>query len=175
MNIRELRAFPALPEGYFEFREVLERRLTREALFARPSNVAIFHAVAALESMIWNLRPIAEMELSLRMAMGLPVEVGMYSMAIHGFGSGLTHLIRELHQRAAAAAHAVGFDPAILAEAQTALRTANGQGELLIVLGDVELGWRDCRVEGRTLRVPSKSPERMVQSFQRSLDLEAER
>lgn len=49
MNVRQLRAAPVLPEEYLEVRAALEDTLGREPLFARPVDVAIFHAVSALE------------------------------------------------------------------------------------------------------------------------------
>lgn len=175
MDLRLLRATPVLPEAYFEVRDVLERTITREALFGRPVDLAVFHAVAALERQIWEMRPAAALALDLRRRLGLPVEVSAYSMVIHGVGYGLTQLLRLLHQRAPGPVGAVAFDAAALAEAGSALRVATRISELFIVFGDVELGWRDCVVDDRTLRVPSRSPERLVRSLQRSLDLEAER
>src|SRR5437867_99584 len=132
MDLRQLRAAPVLPEPYFEARDALERMITREPLFARPVDLAVFHAVATLERQIWELRPIAEREIFLRMMAGLPVEVGIYSMVIHSWGSALTHLLRLLHQRAPAPVGAVALDAAVLAEAASALKAATRISELFI-------------------------------------------
>jgi hypothetical protein len=173
VSIRGLRSSPELPDAYFAFRDAVEARILREPLFRRPSNVAVYHAIWAVELMVWKLRPLAEVEIMTRLAMGLVVEVGAFSMVIHGIGAGLTNLVRLLEQRAGTPTD-VEPEPPLLREAESALITTNGLTELYIVLGDVEMGWRSCIVENRTIRVPSKSPERLVRSLQRSLNREAE-
>lgn len=174
MSIRKLRVPPELPEGFFEFREALDATVLAYPLFGRPANVGAFHGAWAFEVIVWALRPVAELATFFRLVTGKPIEVDMYTMVIHGMAAGLTHLVRLCESKSPGPVSGLVPDVAIQGEAEVALRAVNELGEIHTALGDVEIGWRDCAVDGRTVRIPSRSPERFVRSIQRSLNLEAE-
>jgi hypothetical protein len=173
-DIGELRQPPELPDAYFEVYETLEAQVRAYPLVARPRNRALLHALLAFEILAHRLRPLGEREIHVRRQHGLPVGTNMFAMAMHGCHRGLTILLRAIDNAAVPDLRPTEPDGSTQDEAGVALKGVNGLIDEFTALDDVAIGWRDCTVEGKHLKIPSKSPERFARSIELDVRSEAE-
>jgi hypothetical protein len=174
MDIRTLRQPPTLPEEYFEVQRALVAEIDDLLLLRRPQNLATIHALLAFEIMAHTLRPSAEREIHARRQLGLPFAVTMFTSVMHGSHRGLTILLRSIAKAKVRDQLPTEPNADIQAEAVDALRRVNGLIEDFVALDDVLLGWRDCIVEGKVLRIPSRNPDRFARSIELGAHAEAD-